>query len=138
MIAKLLKQLEREINRLPATDGRKIARRNGRKRVLAQLRKIRAAVDEHWPAIVERNGRARLDPKVRARRAKLRGLTLVTSDTMVACLAMAGVKIRRINGSLWTPEWARIIYENQPEKLVAAVKDRKLRAAILAEHALLA
>jgi len=137
VIAKLIQQLEREINRLPETAGRKIARRNGRKRVLAQLRKIRAAVDEHWPAIVERNGQTRLDPKTRARRAKLRGLTLVTSDTLAARLAVAGVKIHSINGSLWMPEWASIVWRTQPEKFAAAVKDRKLRAAILAEHALL-
>lgn len=137
MIAKLIKQLEREIGRLPATADRKIARRNARQRVLGTLRKIRTAVDMEWPAIVERAGRKRLTPEGRKLRAKRNGLTMVSVER-AGHFAAAGVRLRTINGHLWIPQWAEDIRLTQPSKLAAAVKDRRLRAALLAEIALLA
>jgi hypothetical protein len=136
VIDRLLRELEREIGRLPATAGRKIARRNGRKRVLGTLRKIRAEVDAQWPAIVERAGTKRLTPEGRRIRAQRNGLTM-GSDSRVALFVRAGINPRRINNVLWVPRWADDILRRYPEKLAAAVKSRKLRAAILAELALL-
>jgi hypothetical protein len=52
----LVKKLERALAKLPGTEGRKIARRNARQRVLAALRAVRAHVDREFPAIVARKG----------------------------------------------------------------------------------
>lgn len=136
MIGKLIRQLEREVARLPATDGRKIARRNARKRVLGQLRRIRAAVDQQWPAIVEPARRNTLTThRGKLKRAERRGLVRVT-EGRAGEFALLGVRVTQYAGCMWVPQWAVKIQDYRPEKLAAAVKMPKLRNAILAERCL--
>ncbi len=135
-------ELERALKTLDGTEGRPIARRNARKRVLAELRKIRAAVDKEYPAIVSRKGVKRLTVEGRIARLKQAGWVGVVHARAVE-YAIEGVPIRTVQGSLFArgvggfvPTWAYAIGLAERAELRQAVKSRKHRLAALAAHAL--
>ncbi len=128
--------LERALNTLEGTEDRPIARRNARKRVLAELRKIRAAVDKEYPAIVSRKGVKRLTLQTRVARLKRAGWSIETHDR-AAAFALEKVPTRFVDGvGHFVPNWAHAIGLADRSALRQAVKSRKHRLAALAAHAL--
>ncbi len=139
-----LRTLTAGIRNLRGTDGRARARGTGRKRVLRALRRVRAVLDEQYPAIIQRSAAPRLKT-FEGREARLirQGYVRATND-LVAAYAAAGVPVKRIthkvfDGSQTTfyiPTWARALGPNNPTKLRQAKKSVQLRKAVLAEKAL--
>jgi hypothetical protein len=137
-IDKLLKQLRRAYVKLPATADRPVARRNARARVLAQLRKMRALIDEEFPAIIKRGKVKRLKtPEGRQERIERAGWVFESSADAVVHYAAAGVPVRRVAGCAYIPEWARAIGPLHPSALRAAKKNRQLQRARVAAATLL-
>jgi len=126
---------------LDGTEGRPIARRNARRRVLGALRKVRAVVDEKAPAIIMRGKVTRLKTtKGRIARLEARGWISIAA-AMAGALAAHGVSVRRVvdeqgHGHLFVPTWAHEIGAVDGAKLREALKSVKLRRAVLAEKAL--
>lgn len=159
------RKLRRMIARLDGTEDRMIARRNARTRVLASLRKLRAAIDMTYPAIVNRSEpRARKSPAERIRALEKAGWVRHASINLGA-YAAAGVPIKHfkwkvvtesqspgtyVKGKGWVsgttkntvvhevhmiPAWAKAIGLH-PTELRAAKKSVKLRKAALVVEAL--
>ena len=160
------RNLRRVIVKLDGTADRPIARRNGRRRVLASLRKLRAAIDMTYPAIVNRSEpRARKSPAERIRVLEKAGWIRHASINLGA-YAAAGVPIKHfkwkvvtesqspgtyVKGKGWVhgttkntvthevnmiPRWAKVIGHDKPTELRAAKKSMKLRKAALVVEAL--
>lgn len=160
------RNLRRMIIKLDGTADRPIARRNARKRVLASLRKLRAAVDTSYPAIVNRSEpRVRKSPAERIRALEKAGW-IRHSATSLGAYAAAGVPVKHIKwkvvtesqspgtyvkGKGWVhgttkntvthevhliPRWAKVIGPDKPTELRAAKKSMKLRKAALVVEAL--
>jgi hypothetical protein len=136
----LLRQLRRDLAKLDGTEERPIARRNARRRVLGSLRRIRAYVDESFPAIVDRTGTKRLTVEGRVKRLERAGWTYMGQIPWATICATVGVPAKPHpsgNGQgIWIPGWARAIGPD-PSKLRAAVKSVTIRRAALATQALL-
>lgn len=133
----LLKKLARSLRTVKGTEGRAIARRHARQRVLKELRRVRALLDEKAPAIVSRAGVQRLTPRGREDRLIRAGWKRV--DELAGDYAAAGVPIRRVQhgnradqAGLWAPGWAAAIGPANPSKLRAAKKDPMLRRSVVA------
>lgn len=138
-----LKPLDRALKRLALTTGdlRPIARRNARRHVLGELRRIRKLVDEAAPAIVSRKGVKRLTGEGQV--ARLIRASWKRTDEVAGDYAAAGVTVKKIvkgkyAGSLWIPGWAAAIGPDRPGELRKAAKSFSYRRAILAREALLA
>ncbi len=131
-----LGKLARALRGLDGTEGRPIARRNARRRVLTAARALRGQVDERWPAIVQRAGVQRLTPETRRRRLLAAGWVERPSPD-VAAFATAGVPIRCVKETVTTtnamgqpvkrqtaryyvPSWADAIGTGNPARLRAA------------------
>lgn len=141
-----IKRIAKETRKLTATSlDRPTARRNARARVLSALRAVRAHIDVEFPAIVSREGVKRLTVDGRRARLKRQGFVKV-GEPIAGDYALAGVSVRTVTvrnpqrdgdtirwNEHYVPRWATII---APAKLRAAAKDRGLRDALLAEHAL--
>lgn len=143
------------------TSDRPIARRNARRRVLAELRRARETVDEFFPAIVERAA-----PRVRkigpARVSTLQKAGWIQQGSIaVARFAAAGVPVKRVKWKTITtvpgerkyvprkgwvqeqrthvehhevmlvPAWAIAVGSDKPSELRAAKKSVSLRKAAL-------
>lgn len=155
------RNLRRVLIKLDGTEGRKLARRNARTRVLTSLRKLRAAVDTSYPAIVERSApRERKSPKQRIEMLEKAGW-IRHSTTSLGAYAAAGVPIKHfkwkvvtesaspptyVKGKGWVtgttkntvthevhmiPRWAKVIGPDKPTELRAAKKSMKVRKAAL-------
>lgn len=155
------RNLRRVLMKLDGTEGRKLARRNARTRVLASLRKIRTALDTSYPAIVNRSEpRARRSPAERIRELEKAGWVRHGTSSLGA-YAAAGVPIKHIKCKVETrsaspatyvarkgwvsghttntvthevhliPRWALVIGPDKPTELRAAKKSVKLRKAAL-------
>jgi hypothetical protein len=153
MMKRYLSRITRELRKLEATTAdRPIARRNARKRVLGAMRSLRKAIDEAYPAIVDRTGVKRLKTFAgRLARAKKTGWVQVAGSSEAGYFAAAGVRVKRLehmddgdekNGRAgeyhvaWLiPVWAKAI-GNDPTKLRKALKSRAHRSAALVEQAL--
>lgn len=149
---------------LTSTADRPIARRNARKKVLGTLRKIRAVVDEQFPAIVNRSApRLRRTPKEREKALERAGWV---RTSMAGHFAAAGVPVKRVawkevvvstspatyvkrkgwvsgatshtvkHESLFIPRWAKVIGPHKPTELRAVKKSRTLQKATLVTEAL--
>lgn len=160
------RNLRRALIKLDATEGRRLARRNARTRVLTSLRKLRAAVDTSYPAIVERSApRERKSPEQRIKALEKAGW-IRHSTTSLGAYAAAGVPIKHIKWNVvsesqspatyvkrkgWVsgttkntvmhevhliPRWAKVIGFDKPTELRAAKKSVKLRKAALVVEAL--
>ena len=145
MFDKQQSKLKRAIGTLAGTSGRRIARRNARKRVLGALRALRVIVDSHYPAIVNRTGaKPRLTHEARVKKMTKAGWHIVgdTSEVFIAC-ARAGIKVKPLPGTLsvFIPRWAYFVWkdnrETSDQALFAANKNRMLREAAIAKAALL-
>lgn len=155
LFEKQLRKLKGALRTLDGTEGRAIARRNARKRVLGALRTIRGALDYDFPAIVDRTGVKRLTPEGRQARLKRAGW-VSTGGVDVGPFAAAKVPVRMLKergtafpGSdtvtavtYYVPRWAWLIYHEvgslkAAAALKAANKDRVLQQAALAKAALL-
>lgn len=133
-----LKKLARSLRTIEGTEGRAIARRHARQRVLKELRRVRALLDEKAPAIVSRVGVQRLKTfEGKEARLKRAGYAPCSSGS-VALFAAAGVPVRRLAQSrnhaptLYVPRWALAIGSDNPSKLRAAKKDPALRRSVVA------
>ena len=160
------RNLRRVIMKLDGTADRPIARRNGRRRVLASLRKLRAAIDTTYPAIVNRSEpRTRKSPAERIRALEKAGWVRHGASSLGA-YAAAGVPIKHIKWKVVTeskspatyvkrkgwvhgttkntvthevhliPTWAKAIGPDKPTELRAAKKSIRLRKAALVVEAL--
>ena len=143
-----LRTLTAGIRALRGTDGRARARGTARQRVLRALRRVRAVLDEQYPAIIERASAPRLKTfEGRAARLERRGYIGV-DERRCAIFAAAGVPIRRVvhkirhnnaietRTALFAPAWAVAIGHENPTKLRQAKKSVQLQKAALAEQAL--
>lgn len=158
-----LRTLAGGIRGLAGTTDRRLARRNARQRVLKALRKIRTALDEQAPAIIERGEVKRVDGPTRLKRLERAGWKTTASPGLYAA---AGVPVKRVawkiteivvgqrhyvNGKGWVqddkkhvsmheyllvPAWAKAIGSENPTKLRAAKKDQVMRKAIVATELL--
>jgi hypothetical protein len=156
-----LKNLARSLRTVEGTEARPIARRHARQRVLKELRRVRALLDEKAPAIVQRGKITRRTPQQRIKLLERTGWSEV-DVARAARFAAAGVRIKRIawtvqtetyrsntyiNGKGWVkhspiiskhgverlfvPGWAGAIGHDQT-KLRAAKKDPLLRKSVVA------
>jgi len=139
-----IKRIAQQARKLAGTADRPIARRNARARVLSALRAVRAHVDAEFPAIVSREGVKRLT--IEGRRARLKRQGFVHLASGVEMYALAKVPVRTItvrnSGDLrwrehYVPRWAVTLNYTSVTQLRAFAKDRSLRDAALAEHALM-
>lgn len=146
-----LQRLRRELRKLEATES-PIARRNARRRVLTAMNGLRSVVDKSYPPIIDRTGVVRLKTFAgRLARAKKAGWTEVAGSSEAGYYAAAGVAVKKLEHTddgderrgvagqyhaAWLiPKWAKAI-GNDPTRLRAAKKSRKLRAAALVDQAL--
>lgn len=151
---KALRRLRSRLRKLPATEGRPLARRNARRAVLSAMSLMRAAVDRLYPRLVVGAGKpkTRLTVRGRQERLKRRGLRYVT-DSDAGHYAMAGVPVTRLKYKvvrnagtaletvdtvidLYVPGWAVAIGLYKPSQLRAAKRSRTLQRAALATAAL--
>lgn len=137
-----LRKLVSRIRKLDGTAERPVARRNARQHVLYALRRVRAMLDEKYPAIVSRAGTQRLKtPEGRRMRLVRRGFVPV-STIDAAAYAAAGVRLMKGPAAggdmrtLFVPRWAFAIGPDSPSKLRAAKKDRALQRSVVAEKIL--
>jgi hypothetical protein len=143
-------RIAKEARTLAGTADRLVARRNARARVLAALRAVRAHVDAEFPAIVSREGGKRRTIAGRRARLKRQGFVHAAHANIVR-YALAGVRVHTLivrnpqpDGSVYTlrehyvPRWVMVLDNDDvsPTKLRAFIKDRALREAALAAHAL--
>lgn len=159
------RNLRRTLIKLDGTADRPRARKNARTRVLASLRKLRAAVDTTYPAIVERSApRERRSPQARIKALEKAGWVQIKGG--FGGYAVAGVRVRRIawnetqtstspatyvkrkgwvsgttshivgHAVYLVPAWADIIGPDKPTELRAAKKSMKLRKVALVVEAL--
>lgn len=145
-IEKRLRQLRTQIGKLAPTEGRPIARRNARTRVLAALRAVRKQIDEEYPAIIVRGEVRRLKTwQGRVARLEAKGYVCVYSDTAIREYAIAGVPIRSVTVTEspygdtirhFVPRWAKAIGSTRPLELRAVKKSVALQHAALAAQAL--
>lgn len=146
-----LKRLARDLHKLEGTaDGQ--GRRPARRKVLASMRLLRAAVDREYPAIIVKGKVVRLKTfEGRLARAENAGWRLVRD---YAPFVAVGVCVRRIGGATrkngfasqvgqqvfgWlAPAWAVAIIESGGGRaqIIAAKRSRNVRAAALAAEAL--
>jgi hypothetical protein len=99
MMKRYLSRIARELRKLEATTAdRPIARRNARKRALGAMRSLRKAVDEAYPAIVDRTGVKRRPPEIRIKALKKAGWREVDIHTAGRYAAL-GVTVKRV---AWT------------------------------------
>lgn len=97
------RNLRRALIKLDGTEGRKLARRNARTRVLTSLRKLRAAVDTSYPAIVERSApRERKSPEQRIKALEKAGWVRRPEASQLVAYAAAGVPIKRLRWKVVT------------------------------------
>lgn len=155
-IEQKLTRLTKALKGCDGTEGRPIARRNARARVLASLRAVRAHLDDTYPSIVDRTGTKRLTLEGRVARLKRQGWVEIASGVPVreaGDYALHGVPVKTVCVSnpqqgaqpiKWTryfiPRWADEIGTNTSQdiaKLRAAVKSKTYRKAIVAEAAIL-
>ena len=131
-----LKKLARSLRTVKGTEGRAIARRHARQRVLKELRRVRALLDEKAPAIVSRVGVQRLKT-FEGKEARLKRAGYVLCNSGLGPWVAAGVPVRTIkHGSrmpmFYIPRWAMVIGYDNPSKLRAAKKDPMLRRSVVA------
>lgn len=141
-----LRALRSALVGLDGTDGRPQARRNARRRVLAAVRGLRAAVDRDWPAIVVRKKVVRLKTlDGRLARLQRQGWCLIPRgqvEASVTAYAVAGVPLRRVADAAthqafyFVPAWAAAVGPDQPARLRALKGDRAGQRAVLAAAAL--
>ncbi len=154
-IEQKLRKLAQALKSCDGTEGRAIARRNARARVLLALRAVRAHVDNTYPSIVDRTGAKRLTLEGRVARLKRCGweeIGRVSGNRfdLAGQYALHGVPVKTIRvvnpqqGTQpikWTryfiPMWAVAIGLRDPAKLRAAAKDRTYRRALQVEAAIL-
>lgn len=133
-----LKALGRALRTLEGTEGRPIARRNARKRVLAALSTVRRHLDTKFPALRSgRKGVRRLTLDGRLARLKRKGYQQVTSQSELVAFAAAGIRpvvISRIDAP-WFPGWAVAIGPDLAA-LAKAKRSARVRREILAVKAL--
>lgn len=145
-----LRRIARELRKLEGTET-PIARRNARKRVLTSMRALRGAVDEAFPAIIDRTGVKRLKTFA-GRLARLKKAGWVEIESADAGLWSAlGVSIKRLthvddgDGSrnlpgeyheAWLiPRWAEAVGRDRA-RLREAKKSVKIRNAAIVAAAL--
>ena len=142
-----------QIARLAGTEDRPQARKNGRTRALAALRRVRTALDEAYPGITVVRERPRLKTaKGRLDRLKRAGWREIYIDQAgsMARYAAAGVRVKHIEikhgqdgkspvtrSYYFIPAWAMAIGPDHPTALREAKKSKKLRDAARAAEALL-
>ncbi len=152
-IEQKLRKLAQALKSCDGTEGRAIARRNARARVLLALRAVRAHVDNTYPSIVDRTGAKRLTLEGRVARLKRQGWVEIDSGVPsreAGDYALHGVPVKTIRVSnpqqgaqpiRWTryfiPSWADDIGLGDTAKLRAAVKNRTYRKALQVEAAIL-
>ena len=90
-----LKKLARSLRTVKGTEGRAIARRHARQRVLKELRRVRALLDEKAPAIVSRVGVQRLKT-FEGEEARLKRAGYVLCNSGLGPWVAAGVPVRTI------------------------------------------
>lgn len=137
-----MRDVERALRKLDSDQGR-VARANARKRVLAQLRKLRGVVDAEYPAIPKAGRAAPLsqDPvKVKARKTRRRrdayrklaeaDFVEVTTE-MAAKLATERVRLRKgPRGEVFAPKWAVYAIEHCPSRIRKALKSSDERQVL--------
>ena len=106
-----LKQLAHSLRTTAGTDARPIARRHARQRVLKDLRRVRALLDEKAPAIVQRGEVKRRTPEGRIKLLERTGWSEV-DVVQAARFAAAGVRIKRIAWTVKTETERKAIYVN--------------------------
>ena len=106
-----LKQLARSLRTTAGTDARPIARRHARRRVLKDLRRVRALLDEKAPAIIQRGEVKRRTPEGRIKLLERTGWSEV-DVVQAARFAAAGVRIKRITWTVKTETERKAIYVN--------------------------
>jgi hypothetical protein len=141
-----LRALRAALRGLDGTDGRQIARRNARQRVLGALRGLRAEVDDRWPAIVTRAGVRRLKTfEGKLGRLTGKGWEIETDERNLADYAIAGVPVRKIDGTnrsgrkqsaILVPGWAHDIGPKDVVRLKAAKRSNYEKRVARAEAAL--
>jgi hypothetical protein len=144
-----LAKLRRSLAKLPSTAERPIARRNARKRVLGELRRVRAELDREFPAIVVRATVKRLKTvEGRIKRLERKGWDEV-DEPSAAEFAAAGVPLQRhvltegrhryrdLGIRYYVPGWAVAIGSKNPSKLRAAKRSVTLQRAAVASALLL-
>lgn len=139
------KALAKELRRLEATrDDQPIARRNGRRRVFAEMRKLRNAIDKTYPAIAKPRDVVRRTPDERFRALVKTGWVCV-DRAGAGRYALLGVPVKHVKGvtgkvgtfsPVLVPEWAVAIGTNDEAKLRRAVKSRDAQKAAVVEAAL--
>lgn len=133
-----LDKLDRALCRLAPDQGR-IARRNARVKVAHALKTLRDVIDDEYPTIRKppRPSRRRLlTPAERETRARRRlveqGYVAAGDFNTLARLAEVGIRVRRVGGTTFIPEWAIVLARYLPEKLAEARRSLRLRKAALA------
>lgn len=147
-----LRNLRNALVKLDGTAERYRSRRNGRSRALTALRRMRAVMDETYPAIVLAKEKHRLKTtKGRLDRIRREGWKDVFGERDIANYAAAGVRVRKavindlvangtpIKRTYWfVPAWAKAIGADHPTELRAAKRSRIAQRAALATAALAA
>ena len=153
---KAFRKLRRALVGLEGTDDRLVARRNARQRVLGALRKLRADLDERFPP-VRAEGKTRVvrGYEGRVRSLQAQGWVRVQDVAIALVYAAAGVRPRRIKGTIerphpsftrkviktkltstWIPGWAAAIGHDHPSALRRARTDIVFRKATIAADTL--
>ncbi len=149
-IEQKLRKLAQALKSCDGTEGRAIARRNARARVLSALRAVRAHVDTVYPSIVDRTGAKRLTLEGRLARLKRQRWVEVNASMTAGAYALQGVPMKTVRvlnpqhrgqplawKRYFIPVWALDIGLDDPAKLRAAVKNRTYRKALQVEAAIL-
>lgn len=141
-----LRVLRAALRGLDGTDGRQVARRNARQRVLRALRAVRTELDSRWPAIVTRAGVRRLKTyEGKLARLTRKGWEAEPDARRIASYAAAGVPVRRVQGlnrsgkvdtATLVPGWAVAIGPDDTARLRAAKRSNMEKRVARAEAAL--
>lgn len=135
--------LTKAVARLQKADTN-LKRRNARKLVLSELKRLRTFIDKTYPVERKAGKRAPKQPTpVRIRRMLNNGFDYMprTSAKFTEALVMAGIKPKQIGDELLVPDWVVVVYDDYRssewiEILKECKKSPKARAAFLAELAL--
>ena len=121
------------IHRLVASEGKgPVARRNARKAMRAEIRRLERFVDEHWPAPAPKPKKRR---KVTEESLRAAGFVLCTADSnRLLAFTAAGVRTRKgPKGNPWVQAWA-LELPPDAKTLKAARLSVVKRKALLAQH----
>ncbi|MHA1573351.1 MAG: hypothetical protein ACTSX8_05105 [Alphaproteobacteria bacterium] len=130
-IDKAWEALGEHLDKLDPEHGR-VGRRNSRKAVMSDLRKLRTLLDQEFPSIAATSKPRRKPRTVLQRRtdfeAKMRKLNYCTPETNRLAKGRiaekAGVKVHRVydGGRLWIPLWLELVFGDDQRTTIARVK----------------